>query len=296
MAGDDKSAEPAWPEAFADAVRRAGEALGWQYRGADPGGLEFVDAAGVTQSIGLKKFFSRFRDLEPANWQAAVEEYLRTVAAVASGPTNDDLNAQADRVLVRLGQPYPDHPAIGVWSRPLPNTGLAVMLVVQDGPGLHFVRTDMVEASGRSGDEWYARGLENLRRATPSGALGVLEAQSGLLGCCVGDAHDGSRALFLESLLPEPAPHGVLASVPRRDALLVLPLSRKALAQRSLALLKVFTQNQHAEASHPISADIFWVRDGVWRPFGIEIGPDGLKVQPPAEMKDVLDALLAGEK
>ena len=81
-----------------------------------------------------------------------------------------------------------------------------------------------------------------------------------------------------------------------RDALLVLPLSPKALAQRSLALLTIFTQNQHAEASHPISPDIFWVRDGVWRPFGIEVGKDGVKVQPPDEMKAVLDAILAGEK
>jgi hypothetical protein len=122
-----------------------------------------------------------------------------------------------------------------------------------------------------------------------------MEPESGLMGCCVGDAHDGSRALLLESLLPEPAPHGVLASVPRRDALLALPLNRRALGQKSLALLKVFTQSQHAEATHPISADIFWVRNGIWRPFGIEVGQDEVGVRPPAELADALRALLSGE-
>jgi hypothetical protein len=284
-----------YPEAFVQAVRQAAAAVGWQFRGEDPDGLEFVDRAGVRQSIGLKKFFHRFRDHDPAEWPTRVADYLRTVIGLTTAPVNDDLNAQAEHVLVRLGQPYPRAPGLAVWSRPLPETGLAVMLVIQEGAGLRFVREDMVEASGRSGDEWYERGLENLRRLTPPGSLRLMEPESGLLACCVGDAHDGSRALLLESLLPEPAPHGVLASVPRRDALLALPLNRQALQQQSLALLKVFTQNQHDEATHPISADIFWVRDGIWRPFGIELGQDGVQVRPPEELVDTLRALLGAE-
>jgi hypothetical protein len=152
-----------------------------------------------------------------------------------------------------------------------------------------------VAASGRSGEEWCERGLENLRKRTPPGSLRTIDPESGLMGCCVGDNHDGSRALLLESLLPEPAPHGVLASAPRRDALFALPLNRKAMAQRAMALLKVVTQKQHAEASHPISPDVFWVRGGVWRRFGIEVGQDGVRVQPPPECAEVLRTALAAE-
>jgi hypothetical protein len=284
-----------YPAAFVEAVRQAAAAVGWRFRGTDADGLEFIDADGVRQSIGLKKFFRRFRDEAPAEWPARVADYLRTVIGLTKGEVNDDLNAQAEHVLVRLGRPYPKAPGLSVWSRPLPETDLAVMLVIQQGAGLRFVREDMVGASGRSGEEWYERGLENLRRLTPPGSLRVMEPEPGLLACCVGDAHDGSRALLLESLLPAPAPHGVLASVPRRDALLALPLNRQALARRSLALLKVFTQNQHAEATHPISPDVFWVKDGTWRPFGIEVGQDGVQVRPPAEVADTLRALLAAE-
>jgi hypothetical protein len=122
-----------------------------------------------------------------------------------------------------------------------------------------------------------------------------MEPETGLMGCCVGDNHDGSRALLLESLLLESSPHGVLASVPRRDALLALSLNRQGMRQRSLALLKAVTQNQYAEASHPISSDVFWVRDGIWRRFGIEVGEEGVQVQPPPECADVLRAILASE-
>jgi hypothetical protein len=283
------------PEAFVVAVRQAATAVGWRFHSADADGLEFVDGKGVRQSIGLGKFYRRFSDRAPFEWSIAVAEYLRTVIGMTKGPANDDLNAQADHVLVRLGRPYPKTPPISVWSRPLPQTDLAVMLVLQQGPGLRFVREDLVEESGRSGESWCEVGLENLRRLTPPESLHVMEPQSGLMACCVGDAHDGSRALLLESMLPEPAPYGVLASVPRRDGLLALPLNRKALQQQSLALLKVFTQRQHAEASHPISADVFWVRDGVWRPFGIEVGKDGVSVHPPKEVADELQALLRSE-
>jgi hypothetical protein len=281
------------PEAFVSAVREAAAAVGWQFRSQDADGLEFVDGDGVRQSIGLARFFGRFSQHDPAEWPARVADYLRTVIALTRGTVNDDLNAQADRILLRVGQPYPKAPGLSVWSRPLPETDLAVMLVIEEGSGLRYVREEMVTASGRTADQWYEQGLENLRRRTPSGALRTMEPESGLLGCCVGDAHDGSRALLLESLLPDPAPFGVLASIPRRDALLALQLNRQGLQQRSLALLKVFTQNQHDEASHPISPEIFWVKTGVWRRFGIEVGQEGVSLRPPRELADALQVLLA---
>ena len=52
---------------------------------------------------------------------------------------------------------------------------------------------------------------------------------------------------------------------------------------------------QHDEASHPISSEVFWVRDGVWRPFGIEVDDDGVSVRPPQEWADELRAVLAAE-
>jgi hypothetical protein len=171
------------------------------------------------------------------------------------------------------------------------------MLVIQNGPSMRFVGEDMVEASGRSGEEWYELGLENLRRRTPPDSLRVIEPESGLMGCGVGDAHDGSRALLLGSLLPQPVPPlGALASAPRRDGLFALPMDDRARKQRALALLSVVTREQHAEASHPLSERVFWVRDGVWRPFGIEVGEKGIRVGPPPEWAGDFWAFVRGQQ
>jgi len=279
------------PEAFLDALREAAATVGWQFQATDGESMTFADGTGVQKSIGLARFFGRFRDHDPAEWPTRIADYLRTVIGITRQPPSDDLASRADKVVVRVGPPYPSTPPVSVWGRPLPETDLAVMLVLEEGPGLRFVRTDMVEASGRSGDDWVAVGLENLRRKTPAGSLRVVEPTTGLLACCVGDDHDGSRALLLPELLPEPAPHGVLASLPHRGVLLVLPL-RRPVQQRGLALLQGFTQSQHAEASHPLSPHVFWVHEGIWRPFGIQLGEDGVRVQPPPEMAETLRDLL----
>jgi hypothetical protein len=292
MTSSEISARHECPQAFVEAVVQAAATLGWQFSSADPDGLEFVNPAGGRRSIGLRKFFQRFQDADPAEWPARVAEYLRLAMSVASTPANNDLNAQADRVLVRLGRPIPRAPGLAVWSRPLPETDLAVLLVIEEGRGLRFVHEEWVSASGKSGDEWYERGLANLRRRTPSGPLQVRDAESGLLGGQVGDDHDGTRALLVESLLPAPAPFGVLAAAPDRNTVLALQLNRKGLAGRSLALLHVLAKNCHAEATHPLSPDVFWVKNGVWRRFGIELGQDGIAVQPPKEFAGAWQVLM----
>jgi hypothetical protein len=281
------------PAEFRDAIRAAVVAVGWTLNQEDETGFECVDAAGVRQSIGLPGLYRRFRDRPAAEWATVVAEHFRTVASItATGPISDDLNAQAAHILVRVGPPYPATPPVSIWSSPIAGTELAVMLVLQQGPGLRFVRTDMIEESGRPATVWCEIGQANLRQRTPAGALHVVEPESGLLACSVGDAHDASRSLFVEELLPEPAPDGILMSIPRRDALLALPVNEKVTQQRSLALLKLFTQSQHDEASHPISTEIFWVRQGVWRPVGIEVSETGVRVSPPAELVEILDRLV----
>lgn len=287
-------AEP-WPPDFPTAVRQAAAAVGWRFQSSDADGLVFTDAGGVPINIGLAHFFLRFRDIAPAEWPARIADYLRTAHSLTSKRADDDdLNAVAEHVLVRLGRPYPRTPPVSVWSRPLPETELGVMLVVAASGGFRFVRDDAIAATGRSEDEWYEIGLENLRRRTPAGALVVLDPETGLLAFNSADNHDGSRALLIDAHLPAPSPHGVLASVPDRNATLVLPLDRRALAPRALALLRVLTTNQHAEATHPISDEVFWVRDGVWRPFGIDVGDGGVSVRPPDEMRELLDELTGG--
>jgi len=286
------SAESDLFEYFQTALYTAAMNVGWKGGDHTDTVMEFVDADGVKQSIGLEKFYSRFRDQDPNDWEVKITEYLQTVINLTKGPPSDDLNSQPEKILVRLGQPHPKQPPVSIWSRPLPKTDLAVMLVLREGSGLRFVREDMVEASGRSGDEWCEIGLQNLRKMTNDDVLEVIRDDYGLLVCSVGDSHDASRALLLDSMLPVPAPHGMLVVVPDRSKLLVLPLDAKSFKQGAFSMLKTFATNHFRESKYPISPEVFWVKDGIWYLFDIVIGAEGVTINYPPELEADFDVLV----
>jgi hypothetical protein len=198
-----------------------------------------------------------------------------------------------ERVLPRLGHLGVAPAEAAAWSQLFSETGLVVRLLIDETPGAGYVGAHAVDV----GEEWLRQGQENLRRITPEGALKVIDEDSGLMRCAVGDGHDGSRATVLESLLPGPAPFGVFATVPHRDALLVLPVTREAMEKKALAVLKAATEKEHAGAAHPLSAELYWVMNGVWRPFTIVVVPEGaIRMRPPAELVQALMTLLGEPK
>src|SRR5262249_37177619 len=123
------------PRTFFEAARQAAEAVGWQVEAEDPGGVTCRDASGVEQSIGLGKMYLRFKDRPQAEWSEAIADHLRKVITLSTRKVNDDLNSQADRIVVRLGQPYPEAPGLSIWNQPLEGTELVVMLVIVEDPG-----------------------------------------------------------------------------------------------------------------------------------------------------------------
>jgi hypothetical protein len=177
-----------------------------------------------------------------------------------------------------------------VWSEPLEGTGLFVNLVVDYPERMAYVTHDLVQDSGRPGSRWLEVALDNLAARTPEGGFHLIDEDSGLRICSVADAYDSSRALLLDRLLPETAAEGCFVSLPGRDALFVLPVSAKALSQ--VHLLKVLAEKNHQTAPYPISADVFWVRGGVWRQFPIVIKGEEITIEPPEEFLALLDRLV----
>src|SRR5262245_46305603 len=96
------------PEAFLEALRQAAVTVGWQFQSTDGESMEFADATGGRKSIGLARFFQRFRDHDPAEWPARIADYLRSVASLTRQASSDDLNARTEKILVRVGPPYPN--------------------------------------------------------------------------------------------------------------------------------------------------------------------------------------------
>ena len=79
-------------------------------------------------------------------------------------------------------------------------------------------------------------------------------------------------------------------ALPGRDELLVLPVTRAALAA-ALPLLKLLAEKDHKNAPYAISDEVYWVHDGRWHIFGVELHGDRVQVRPPQEFVPVFERL-----
>jgi hypothetical protein len=253
--------------------------------------VECVDPHGHSQVVGLENLYRQVRREPREQWPALIREFLH---AASLGEAEQLLPAElatvADQLLVRLGPPLPRMPERDpVWSQSLVEGGLCLNLVVDYPNRMCYVTEQLVNSSGQTGGNWMERALANLRARTPADCLGVVDEESGMRLCAVGDAYDSSRALILDTLLPDTAADGCFVAVPGRDQLLVLPVSSQGIG--FIHLLKVLAGKNFQSAPYPISDDVFWVRAGVWRVFGIDISGQQATLQPPEEFLEVLQRL-----
>jgi hypothetical protein len=248
-----------------------------------------LDADGDEHVVGLENLFRRARREEREQWPVLIHDFLSRIrAAEKSGEEDRTLASVADRLLVRFGLPFTSTPnQLKVWSRELEGTNLGINLVIDQPDTMVYVTEEMVAESGRPGEEWYERALANLRQRTPTDCLKVVHEDSGLRLCNVGDAYDSSRALILDSLLPDTREMGLFTAVPSRDELLVLAVSIQSLPH--VHLLKMLATKNFKKAPYAISEEVYWVHGGVWRVFPIEFRKEEVAVRPPREFLDLLD-------
>jgi hypothetical protein len=292
---DQGSGPPRYPGSFLLAFREACAAQGWQVVRWKGDSVECTDPAGKEQVIGLENLFRRARQAGRSQWPELVSEFLATVGAIDPDEhLPEHLDDVANRLLVRVGQgviQMPDDAT--VWSQPLGETSLHVSLVVDYPNRMCYVTEQLIQDSGLPGSRWLETALTNLQARTPADSLEIIDEESGLWMCSVGDAYDSSRALLLDRLLPEQAADGYFVSLPGRDALFVLPVDARGLGQ--VHLLKMLAQKNYQSAPYPISAEVYWVRGGVWRVFPIHVKNDAITIEPPEEFQDVLERLMPEE-
>jgi hypothetical protein len=292
--GPQREGPTPYPEEFLLAFDETVRRLGWQVRRWVDSGVECLDETGKECTFGLDNVYRLMRDLEVAQWPAFLAAHLRRVrGALGEAREESDLHALADRLLPRIGPPFELGPAgKGPWSQPLAETALVVNLVVDGTETMRYVTEEMVRESGRPGAEWLDKAVANLRGRTSPDQVESIE-EVGILLCMTGDAYDAARGLTVEYLLPEYAEHGYLLAIPNRDRLLLLPVQAESLAL--LHVLQFAARQSYTDAPYPISDEVFWVRDGVWRRFGIEFTDGTLSVTPPPEFAEVLEELLPEE-
>lgn len=285
------SGPPRYPGTFLVAFRAAVAGLNWSVRRWLGDAVECQDAAGKEHLVGLENLFRRARRTPRGEWQELIVEFL--TSAVVADQDQDlptDLNAVADKLLIRVGTPFSRraHEA-ELWSQPIENTSLVVNLVIDFPQRMIYVPRQLVNDSGQPGVYWLQIALDNLKQRTPAAAFQPVHADSGLLACAIGDAYDSSRVLLLDGLLPEGKENGYFVALPSRDQLLVLPVVGEALA--FVHFLKILVDKQYKTLPYPISEQVFWLRDGVWLPFVIDIEGSNVTIQPPEEFSEVLDRL-----
>jgi hypothetical protein len=278
---------PRYPGTFLAAFGEAATALGWQISRWLGDSVLCLNPDGHEHRVGLDNLYRRARQVERADWSDLVTDFLSHLAVV---PGDIDLNESADSLLVRVCAPLARTVGVPVvWAQPLGETGLVLSLVLDDPETVTYITEDMVAASGQPGEHWLERARTNLRARTPDECLEVVEDETGIRLCNVGDAYDAARSLFAEELCPGGAPHGCFLAVPNRDQMLVLPVSADALAH--VHLLKVLAEREHASAPYPVSAEVLWVRGGAWHRFPVEVCEEEITLRPPAEFLPVLEQL-----
>jgi hypothetical protein len=283
-----------YPGTFLLAFRMALEELGWQSNHWLGDAVGCTDAQGREQVVGLENLYRRARRQERADWPELIVDFLKSGQLAPIDDPPQDLNAVADQILVRLGPPMAARgDAPPVWSQPIPGTALFMNLVIDFPQSMFYVTEELIEQSGQTGQHWLGQALTNLHKRTPAESFAVIHEESGLRQSSVGDAYDSSRVLLLDDLMPDAKANGFLVALPGRDELLVMPVSTAALP--FLPLLKVVADKNHKSAPYPITDTVYWIQNGVWRPFTIEVRNDQANIQPPPEFLPLLQQLMPDE-
>jgi hypothetical protein len=290
------SGPPRYPGTFLLAFREAVAGMNWEVRKWKGVMVQCADPEGNDHVIGLENLYRRCRQIEREDWPALISEFLTTVSSIdPDEKLPDRLEDVASQLLVRLGPPIKrTAEEASVWAHPLDGTGLWANLVVDYPNRMCYVTEHLVDESGRPGSRWLEVALGNLADRTPPEPFEIVDEEMGLHICGVGDAYDSSRALLLDRLLPEARADGFFVALPGRDSLFVLPVNRTAIGQ--VQVLKALADKNYQTAPYPISNDVYWVREGVWRLFPIKVLGEQINVEPPEEFLEVLRRLAPDEE
>lgn len=282
--------QPRFPGSFLLAFREAAAEIHWQLERLMQDVALCVDADGKEHIVGLENLYRRARRAPRPEWPQIIAEFLQTVrAAEQTEHLPADLASVTEQILPRLGYPLKAPADAAIWFAPLNGTDLVINLVIDYPDRMCYVTESLIQSSNQSGLDWLEQARMNLLARTPDDCFQQIHPDSGIRICRVGDAYDSSRALLLGELLPETRADGYLTVLPGRDELLVLPVTADALPH--LHLMKVLADKNFRNVPYPISDQVFWIRDGVWRRFPIRVQAKEVLVDPPPEFVEILNRL-----
>lgn len=285
---------PRYPGSFLLAVRAAADKVGWRFDRVQRDVGICIDTSGEERRVGLENLYRRARRAPREEWLQLTTDFLQALEQAKDDPLPERLEDAGEHLLVRIGRPPETDASDRIWSQPLDGTDLVINLVIDYPDRMCYVGERMVAESGRDAAHWLALASDNLVARTPEDCFVVIDEESGMRMSAAADAYDSSRALVLDRLLPEYRESGSLVVLPGRDEMLVLPITSHATPH--FHQMKLLAAKNFQSAPYPITDEVYWVHQGVWRVLRVEVKPpDIVNVYPPPELIEVLGRLTGGE-
>jgi|GEM_PF-2616758 len=289
------------------------------------GAISLTDIHGNTRSVRLPNLFARVVQRPEEEWPELIEQFLAATDSTAMANLKEmleaGLKANAEKLLPCFKPPAFRDTQAG-WSRPLitrdstqevvssilntelspseasqraqdalanasPDPSLLYLTLVIDLPEtMAFVSSEMLDESGQSAEEWMAIAVNNLQERTPADWYEVIHQESGICRAVVQDSYDAPRMLLLDELLPDEAPMGWFVAPVARDTVYFVPASPE-FANRYLLALREIAKEEFPEADHALSDELFWVHEGAWYHFPIDMVEGHPVALPPQEFHRV---------
>jgi hypothetical protein len=171
-------------------------------------------------------------------------------------------------------------------------TGLAAALVHTSPAGPRPVDPEELVSWGLAREEAFHLASANVR----GGALPTVTTHAPTGGAelvfITGPGSDvSSHALWLDDLIGRLPAAGALVAVPHRRAVLAHRLERHDHAVEAVNLLLLMADGAHRQGPDPVSADLYWWREGWLTSLGGRVDGDVVHVEPPSELVEVLESL-----
>jgi hypothetical protein len=163
--------------------------------------------------------------------------------------------------------------------------------------GLHWTDLGRWSAEHIDDVEVLAQARANTRKVIEPWHVGVQELAGGSrISLVVAESsHGASPALFVEDLLPAPAPNGVLVSVPQHDTTMIHLITDRQQTAEAVPWMVARTAQMFGQLPHPVSRDVYWWRDDSLSLLDVDRTNPEWQIMPDEEFRTMFAKLPASD-
>jgi hypothetical protein len=253
------------------------------------------------QRMGLVNLAQMCLETDRSKWPSVIDQFLDSMAKTRTDPEGllrqlADYEAMKTKIKVRLhGDDYLKHPHAALLCLRELVPGIAQMLVCDLGHANVSLPAEFPRKWGRSLDELFALGVENVKAEPPLHAAKGAPSGGNAVDMLTSDSnYAATHALFFERYLEKGTGYGALVGVPNRHVLFRHVLRDRSVAE-AMAFLIEAIRDQFRKGPGAISQQLYWWRGGELRVVPTLLKGSELVVAPGEEFQRVvLEPMMKG--